>query len=340
MIIYDILLILVIVFLFSLLLSHLATYLEIFDHPNARSLHRQSVPRVGGLAVIAGIFAGSAWESVSIPSVHTILLMLLPGLLPLGIISVLDDKYGISARSRILVHLWAAVSLSAGGLTLGALSLPGFILPLSSEIAVLLVTSFTIWMINLYNFMDGMDGFAGGMAVIGFTTLAWLGRADVGFAAFCLIIMAASTGFLIRNLPPAKIFLGDVGSTTLGFLAAVCSLWGEKTGLFPLWVAVLVFSPFIVDATVTLLRRLLRGEKVWKAHRSHYYQRLVLLGWGHRRTVLAEYALMLACAGSALVAVRWQPASQWILIIGWALIYGLLIEGVRRLEQRRATVAP
>ena len=220
----------------------------------------------------------------------------------------------------------------------GSLMLPGLTLHLPAWVAIPFTSLFTVWMINLYNFMDGMDGFAGGMAVIGFSTLAWLGWADSGFATFCLIVAAASTGFLIHNFPPAKIFLGDTGSTALGFLAASCSLWGASAGLFPFWVALLVFSPFIADATVTLLRRLLRGEKVWEAHRSHYYQRLVLLGWGHRRTVLAEYALMLACAGSALLAVRLPPVGQISLAMAWGLIYGFLMWGVGRLERRRATV--
>jgi UDP-N-acetylmuramyl pentapeptide phosphotransferase/UDP-N-acetylglucosamine-1-phosphate transferase len=194
---------------------------------------------------------------------------------------------------------------------------------------------FILWMINLYNFMDGMDGFAGGMAVIGFTTLAWLGRADAGFAAVNLTIAAASAGFLAYNFPPARLFLGDTGSTALGFLAAACSLWGSAAGLFPFWAALWVFSPFIVDATVTLLRRLMRGERVWEAHRSHYYQRLVLLGWGHRRTVLAEYVLMLACAGSAMLAVHLPTHSAFLLALGVGSVYGLLMGGVRRLERRQ-----
>ena len=145
-------------------------------------------------------------------------------------------------------------------------------------------------------------------------------------------LAAASAGFLTCNFPPARIFLGDTGSTALGFLAAACGLWGSRTGLFPFWVALLVFSPFIVDATVTLLRRLLRGEKVWEAHRSHYYQRLVLLGWGHRRTVLVEYALMLVCAGSAALAVRLPPAGQLGLAGGWIGVYGLLLVGVSQFQ--------
>jgi UDP-N-acetylmuramyl pentapeptide phosphotransferase/UDP-N-acetylglucosamine-1-phosphate transferase len=263
----------------------------------------------------------------------------LAGLASLAVVSFLDDRQGVPPKWRILVHLLAAVSLPVAGLAPDYFDLPGFALSLPVWLAILLTLLFTIWMINLYNFMDGMDGFAGGMAVIGFSTLAWLGRADAGFAAVCLIVAAASAGFLIHNFPPAKIFLGDTGSTTLGFLAAACSLWGSKADLFPFWVALLVFSPFIVDATVTLLRRLLRGEKVWEAHRTHYYQRLVLLGWGHRRTVLVEYALMLACAGSAELAIHLPPAGQATLAAGWLLIYGLLMWGVGRLERRRATVS-
>ena len=290
--------------------------------------------------MLAGILVGMAWntgETASLPS-RTVL-FLLAGLVPLALVSFQDDRVGVAAQWRILTHLLAAVSLWVAGLAPDGLELPALALPIPAWIAIPLTLLFTVWMINLYNFMDGMDGFAGGMAVIGFSTLAWLGRADPGFAAFCLTVAAASAGFLSHNFPPAKIFLGDTGSTALGFLAAGCSLWGSKAGLFPFWVALLVFSPFIVDATATLLRRLWRGEKVWEAHRTHYYQRLVLLGWGHRRTVLVEYALMLACAGSAVLAVPLPPAGQAALAVGWIGIYGLLAVGVGRLERRHPTVS-
>jgi UDP-N-acetylmuramyl pentapeptide phosphotransferase/UDP-N-acetylglucosamine-1-phosphate transferase len=333
------LLMLAVVFFCSSRCSSLADRLGIYDYPNSRSLHQHPIPCTGGLAVIAGMLIGGGWVAMSMPALRPVLWALLPGLVPLSLISALDDQYRIPARHRILVHLWAAVTLLVTGFIPGTLALPGLHPFIPGWATVLLTLLFTVWMINLYNFMDGMDGFAGGMAVIGFATLAWLGRADAEFAVICLIVAAASAGFLTQNFPPARIFLGDTGSTSLGFLAAACSLWGSKAELFPLWIALLVFSPFIVDASVTLSRRLLRGEKIWRAHRTHYYQRLVLLGWGHRRTVLAEYALMLACAGSALLAVRWPPGGQWALIIGWMLIYGLLMWGVGRLERRHATVS-
>ena len=313
---------------------------RILDYPNPRSLHQQPTPRTGGLAVLAGGLIGSVLTGLVVaPVAGSTLALLLPGLVPLATLSFLDDRHGVPVKWRVVAHGWAAVSLLIAGFAPDSLELPGLAGPIPAWTALLLTFLFIVWMINLYNFMDGMDGFAGGMALIGFSTLAWLGQADTGFAAFCLSVAAASAGFLVHNFPPAKIFLGDVGSTTLGFLAAACSLWGSTTGLFPFWIALLIFSPFIVDATMTLLRRLQRGERVWEAHRTHYYQRLVLLGWGHRRTVLVEYALMAACAGSALLAVRLPPAGQLMLALGWIVIYGLLLWGVGRLERQRATVS-
>ena len=193
---------------------------------------------------------------------------------------------------------------------------------------------------NLYNFMDGMDGFAGGMAVIGFGTFAvfgWLAGQQL-FAALNLIVAAAAGGFLLFNFPAARIFMGDIGSSSLGFLAAAFMLWADRNGIFPLWIGVLVFSPFIVDATVTLIRRILRRDKFWEAHKRHYYQRLVQLGWGHRRTVLWEYAVMVLCAVSALIARYLAPSGQWIMIAMWLLAYLVIMIVVHELEARRDAI--
>ena len=192
-------------------------------------------------------------------------------------------------------------------------------------------------MINLYTVRDGMAGFASGMAVFGFGALAlagWLGG-DPGFALANAAVAAAAGGFLLHNFPPARIFLGDLGSATLGLLAAILSLIGAQRGLFPLWVAWLAFSPFIVDATWTLLRRLGRRERVWVAHRSHHYQRLVLAGWSHRKTVLRSYLLMAACGATAAAALDMSVRDQWLLLGAWAIIYPLI--GFRtRLAERLA----
>ncbi|MFQ5755386.1 MAG: glycosyltransferase family 4 protein [Acidiferrobacterales bacterium] len=309
------------------------------DHPNPRSLHDNPTPRGGGLAifvaiavigVIATAFDGTwvdfAWLAVA--------MILVAG------ISFLDDWFTVALGYRIVTHFAAAGLLLWGGFVLQGFELPGIAWSLPVLAAVGFSLLFIVWIVNLYNFMDGMDGFAGGMAVIGFGTFAvfgWL-AGDPLFTVLNLIVAAAAGGFLLFNFPPARIFMGDTGSSLLGFLAAAFMLWADRYGVFPMWIGVLVFSPFIVDATVTLIRRIIGREKFWEAHKTHYYQRLVQLGWGHRRTVLWEYAVMLLCALSALIARYLTPSGQWIMIAMWLLAYLVVMIVVRQLEARRDAI--
>jgi UDP-N-acetylmuramyl pentapeptide phosphotransferase/UDP-N-acetylglucosamine-1-phosphate transferase len=308
--------------------------LHVIDRPTERSLHDRPVPRGGGLAILGAFIVTLTGISV-VRGFAADLVWIAAGAAIVATVSYLDDRSGLSPGVRLLSHAAASGVLVLGGVSLPHVTLPGVTVSIPHSLLVGFAVLFTIWMTNLYNFMDGMDGFAGGMAVIGFATFALFGwRAGYeSFATVSLILAAASAGFLLFNFPPARIFMGDVGSSTLGFLVAGLSIWGARDGVFPHWVAVLVFSPFVVDATVTLFRRLFRGERVWDAHRSHYYQRLVRLGWGHRRTVLREYVLMLASAGSALWAVSLPPAGQWALILVWVAVYTALGVLVSRLEQ-------
>lgn len=305
--------------------------LGLVDLPNDRSLHHAPTPRGGGLGLLGGVAAGGltagalglwsdAWMALAF------------GAALLAAVGVWDDRYGLHPLWRLLAHGIAAAGLAVAALVPPGLSLPGLDWQPAAPLAVVLMILFVVWMINLYNFMDGMDGFAGGMAVFGFATLGGLGlgAGHPGIGVGGLLVAAAALGFLRYNFPPARIFLGDAGSAALGFLAAGFGLWAERDGVCPLWATVLVFSPFVVDATVTLARRLWRGERVWQPHRSHYYQRLVLLGWGHRRTVLAEYALMLACSISAWQALSLPPLGQWALVGAWVVTYGLLMCWVDR----------
>jgi UDP-N-acetylmuramyl pentapeptide phosphotransferase/UDP-N-acetylglucosamine-1-phosphate transferase len=183
----------------------------------------------------------------------------------------------------------------------------------------------TVWMTNLYNFMDGSDGLAGGMALFGFSMYGiagLMGDNDV-FAMMNFTIGAAALGFLYNNFHPAKVFMGDAGSIPLGFLAAGMGLWGWQQGLWAAWFPFLVFSPFIVDASVTLVKRTLRGVKITEAHREHYYQRLIQMGWGHRNVALIEYVLMLAAGISALSAL--QQSFPWPTFLVWGGIYSILM---------------
>ncbi len=259
------------------------------DRPNSRSLHTRPVPRSGGLGIVAGVLAAELL--VRSPD-HIVLLACFLGLAAL---SFADDLYGLPVVWRLSAHVAAAVLFVGFGLEHPV-----------SPIDFLWLIPVVVWVTNLYNFMDGSDGLAGGMALFGFSTLgmvAWLGG-DPALAAMALGVVASAGAFLLFNFPPARVFMGDVGSIPLGFMAAGMALLGWQRGLWALSFPLLVFSPFIVDATVTLVQRILRGEKMWQAHNSHYYQRLVRLGWGHNRTVLTEYGLMAAVCSSALWATK------------------------------------
>lgn len=312
--------------------------LQVLDLPNARSLHSRPTPRTGGLAIVVAIMAG--WGLLFLQgSVASVWLGLGLGALLVTLVSFVDDRMDLHPGIRLLGHFLAAA------LFLFFANLPVGLSELNTHwsYATYIVVTFIIlsiaWMTNLYNFMDGMDGFAAGMAVVGFSVLGLLGwqQAAHQFAAVGFVTAAAAAGFLMHNFPPARIFMGDTGSATLGFLAAGFSYWGIRDAIFPVWVPILIFSPFIVDASVTLVRRACLGERVWQAHRSHYYQRLVQLGWGHRKTVLAEYALMLLCAVSAYGMLHVPAIQQWAGLTLWGILYLTLAWAIHRREQAEST---
>jgi UDP-GlcNAc:undecaprenyl-phosphate/decaprenyl-phosphate GlcNAc-1-phosphate transferase len=277
--------------LVRVLLSRFASFA--LDEPNARSLHQRPVPRTGGIAVLAGAAVSLAFGAFSLwpPLVLA---------LALGALSFLDDLYGLPPTARLLAHVGAA------GAFLWYVLWPIYVV----ELVVL--TLAVAWITNLYNFMDGSDGLAGGMSVIGFGTYALAAKldGDSALAVLCVAFAGASAGFLVYNFHPARIFLGDIGSIPLGFLAASLGVVGWRNDLWPLWFPVLVFGPFIGDATVTLVRRLIRGERLSQAHRDHYYQRMVRAGLGHRGTACIGYMAMLVCAGAALYGRTQSPVLQ------------------------------
>jgi UDP-N-acetylmuramyl pentapeptide phosphotransferase/UDP-N-acetylglucosamine-1-phosphate transferase len=285
------------------------------DHPTRRSLHAVAVPRIGGIGVLAGVAI-----ALSAVDRQTVWLLAAP-LVVLAAVSLVDDIRAVSVRVRFVTHLVAAGTLAAGVMYSG----------FGAGVTMLVMLG-AAWMINLYNFMDGADGMAGGMALFGFFfygLAAWLAGSE-SYALLNFGIAAAALGFLCFNFHPARIFMGDSGAVPLGFLAAALGLIGWARQYWPWWFPLLVFSPFIVDASVTLARRALRRERVWEGHREHYYQRLVRMGWGHRNTALAEYVLMFACGLSGVAALFAGPATQGAVLAVSALVYATLALAVDR----------
>ncbi len=277
------------------------------DQPNHRSLHTKVTPRIGGLAIILSIII--TWLHLSVHW-HWVLFPM-----SLMLVSLTDDIYHLSVKWRLLAQLFVSA---------------GFVFMMVSAASWWLIIPLTLlitWMTNLYNFMDGSDGLAGGMGLFGFSAYA-VAAFIMGDATLTIMtgsVAAACFAFLLFNFHPAKIFMGDSGSIPLGFLAGSIGVYGYFQSLWPVWFPMMVFSPFIVDATVTLIKRQIVGEKIWQPHRNHYYQRLVQMGLGHRATAIAEYILMFLLAITGIMMLNMSVIWQMTSLMIWAVIYFILM---------------
>lgn len=285
---------------------------EIMDIPNERSSHTGSVPRGGGLAIVLVTLVGIWGYSIFYPLVAPLSLAAYTvGAILIAAISWLDDLYSQPNWLRFSIHSIAAVLAIYG---FGYLPLQHVLPGNASVIQTLSVITTFIWIVgltNAYNFMDGIDGIAGGQAVVAGTAwmlLGWLTGHPL-IVAFGLLLAASTTGFLVHNWPPARIFMGDVGSAFLGFtLATLPLIFNNKIdinlrGLSAGFAAMIFVWPFVFDSTFTFLRRLRRGEHVFSAHRSHLYQRLVITGRTHRFVSLLYIALAMI---GAVLALGWK----------------------------------
>jgi Fuc2NAc and GlcNAc transferase len=246
----------------------------ILDIPNVRSSHVAPTPRGGGLAIVAAflgalpILVFAAGFSVNIAFV------LIAGGGAIALTGYLDDRKALPASIRICIHIIAATLavIVVGGVTQPTLEHMGLHGVWAGGLLGVLAVS---WFINLFNFMDGIDGIAGSETVFVAGTgafLSWRYGGDAGLIAAMLALAAAALGFLIWNWPPARIFMGDVGSGFLGFAVAVLGLAMSRHSAVPIEAWAILNGVFLADATVTLLRRLVRGDRFFEAHRVHAYQ--------------------------------------------------------------------
>lgn len=283
------------------------------DFPNGRSLHHVPVPRVGGWGVVPAALVGM----IVFGTADWVLAVMA---LALFVISYADDRKGLPVAVRLSIHSTAAVLLLAVG-------------PIDLPISIALPAAIgMVWITNLFNFMDGADGLAGGMAVFAFAVYAAVAAATgiTPLALWSIAFAGASAGFLLFNFSPARVFLGDAGSVTLGFFAGAFGIWGWAAGAWPAWFPFLVSAPFFLDASVTLARRVLRREAFWKAHREHYYQRLIRSGWSHRRTAICEYLVMALSAFLAVAMLEWSPWAQNVGLAAAAAVYAILAYAIDR----------
>ena len=305
--------------------------------PSARGLHAAPIPRAGGWSIWAGFLpAALLWP----PDVPGGLAPWLAPWLALLILSAFDDARPVAVGVRLLVHFAAAAWFSAS--VLANMASPAWIeLPLGMRVAIgIVVTLLVTWSLNLYNFMDGSDALAGLMGVVGFGAYAAGSAFSASPEPAYVALTIAMLPFLVVNLPPARMFMGDVGSIPLGVLAAAFGIAGIVQQHWPGWFPGLVFLPFWSDATVTLARRALRGQRVWEAHRDHYYQRLVRMGAGHRGTLALYGAWMVACAGTALGLLAFAPQAGAAALLAWICIAGAFFAAIDYHWRRHSPTSP
>lgn len=300
----------------------------LIDSPNERSSHTTDTPRGGGVGIVVTVVLATATLGATGMLDTRLALALSIGGAAVAAIGWLDDHRHVGAGWRALVHFLAAgwALFQLGGIP--SLSIG----PWTAEVGLFgvpLALLTIVWLTNLYNFMDGIDGIAATEAIfVAATAALLLGlHGAPGVALLCLLIGMASTGFLFWNWPPAKLFMGDVGSGFLGYCFAVLAIAGENSGALPLGVWLLLLALFIADASYTLLARLLRGERVYEAHREHAYQYLVRRSGSHRRVTLGWILLNLLLILPLALLASFKTDITPLLV---ALLYGGLWWGWRR----------
>ena len=315
------------------------------DVPNQRSSHGTPTPRGGGvgivapvlIAVIVGVLAG--WISPSLAAALGV------GGLLIAVIGWIDDHRGLSPVLRGAIHLAAAVWAVAwldGMQTVEVGTRPVHLGAVGFGVAVLAI----VWAINLYNFMDGSDGLAGGEAMfVGLAAgiFSILGG-DPSVAYLCFVVAAATGAFLFFNWSPARVFMGDVGSGFLGYAFGVLALASEKNGGLPIYLWMLLLGVFVFDASVTLARRVLRRESWYTPHRLHAYQRLIQSGWNHARVCTGALEINVLLAALVFAAIRNRALGPPAFLIGFGSLLAIywIIErrNPMRVARSEAAVEP
>lgn len=301
-------------FLFSLLLTWgvkaYAIQKAILDHPNERSSHTLPTPRGGGLAIVLTFYLGTGYLYAT-NTLDSNLFYAFISALPLLIVSLLDDLYTLGSKIRIIAQLLASVLAltSLGGIEM----ISFYFIELHGWWLNIPILFGMIWLINLYNFLDGIDGYAGSEAVFLGVAAALIFGYDIGW-----IVAAGALGFLLFNWQKAKIFMGDIGSTFLGFIFAVLMIYSLNNGE-SIYSWLIILGLFWVDATLTLIRRARNGETLSQAHRKHAYQRITQAGWSHQKTVLMGMGIN--CIG--IIPIVLLQTSPYLIL--YSIIYILAL---------------
>jgi Fuc2NAc and GlcNAc transferase len=316
-------------------LRSLSHRLGLFDIPNARSSHDRPTPRIGGAAIVLSTAIGLAvFASLS----HAELIVALSAA-SVALLGLLDDLYSLSARLRFVCQMGAAcVVVFVADLPLNRLALSEALMIPLGALAIPAAIFWVVGYTNAFNFMDGINGIAAFQAIVGGATFAviFASRNDYGWAALALAAACAAAGFLPWNFPRAVIFMGDVGSGALGFSLSTFVLHAVQGGT-PFVLAIPPLLPFLCDTSVTLIRRVMRGERFFEAHRGHYYQRLNQQGWSHHAVTLLWTLLSLMGAMVAILGVGWNGSIRFAAVVALLAVHAAIFVLIDRGRLVRAS---
>ncbi|MDQ6955153.1 MAG: glycosyltransferase family 4 protein [Mariprofundaceae bacterium] len=338
--------------IFALLLASMSGFItwwmlkrvKIMDVPNERSSHERPTPSGGGMAIVitfmVGVIAIFVFADAHID--RRFFWGFLVSTLAIATISYYDDIKNYSAKIKLVTHFFAVLLVLAAGNVLDELALPVFDSVELGWAGYLLTFFWLLGLSNAYNFMDGIDGMAASMAVITCAFFGWITFHQGSHVIYivCYSILAGAAGFLFWNRPPARIFMGDIGSAFLGFTLACMAIIADRYDMSHtsfLVVPLLLFH-FIFDTSFTMCRRALHGENITQAHRTHLYQLLVRMGMSHA-SVTGSYCLLGIIQGFAAISMMELADEQKLwMFLPFLLLYSLLAREIISRAKRLAII--
>jgi len=325
---YNIIEIIIVTFLVSFLLvfvsKKLAIHIGAMDTPNARKVHKKPIPRLGGLAVFSSFLFGY----IMYGSLTTQMLSILIGSFIIFFLGFIDDVKPLRAKDKFLVQFIAAsIVVFYGKLYFDELTILGAVLVFPTIINQLISLFFIVGAVNAINLIDGLDGLSSGISTIYFATIAIiafiLNQKEGLDVILCLIMLGSTLGFLFHNFPPAKTFIGDCGSTFLGFMIAVIALLGFKvTTITSLFVPLAILAIPIFDTALAILRRVINHKKISEPDKQHFHHQLLKMKFSPRVSILIIYGINILFSA---VSIFFVLGDNKLAIIIYVILMTLLL---------------
>ncbi len=314
-------------------------YVRLLDHPNERSSHVLATPKCGGVGVVvsfvAGVYLSQLWGGQCIVQPTVLYSLIIPVLL-VASVSLADDIQELSPKFRLLVQVVAAILFLA---LIRIVTTSSGEDPFSYVIQVLFWLGGVIWIVgmaNAFNFMDGIDGLAAGQGLIVafFFSVIQIGQGECYLGFVSLVLMVGCIGFLAFNFPPAKVFMGDVGSVSIGFILAAIAVisYQRHPTLENIMIMPLLMSNFIFDTVATFVRRLIKRECVFQAHRSHIYQKFASCGFSQRTVTMTNYGMAIL-QGLIVLLMSGKPLIALVLCLSIQIVYSSLVKNRSKLKK-------